>query len=200
MIENVEQYFKVDENAFYTNSEGKKMAKSVHGKSYDRYVKAKEQLSMQPSEISRIIDYVNEFLETIGVSKVENPIVTPQDIDYQKIAERYNLTDERDIIWMKFTTSGFLGVVATSNDVGFDYPTSSDDYDLPGEKTRWKYTTSSILLHKLGQKWDERFVLGFPLSKDINCKYNRHQIELGIGKYLVKMGVPILDYYSHNYH
>ena len=90
MIENVEQYFKVDENAFYTNSEGKKMAKSVHGKSYDRYVKAKEQLSMQPSEISRIIDYVNEFLETIGVSKVENPIVTPQDIDYQKIAERYN--------------------------------------------------------------------------------------------------------------
>lgn len=35
---------------------------------------------------------------------------------------------------MKFTTSGFLGVVATSNDVGFDYPTSSDDYDLPGEK------------------------------------------------------------------
>lgn len=53
------------------------MAKSVHGKSYDRYVKAKEQLSMQPSEISLIIDYVNEFLETIGVSKVENPIVTP---------------------------------------------------------------------------------------------------------------------------
>lgn len=61
------------------------MAKSVHGKSYDRYVKAKEQLSMQPSEISLIIDYVNEFLETIGVSKVENPIVTPKTLIIRRL-------------------------------------------------------------------------------------------------------------------
>ncbi len=100
------------------------MAKSVHGKSYDRYVVAKKQLKMEPPKVSLIINYVNEFLETIGVNRVDNPIMSPQDVNYKDMKEKYNLADEREIVWMKFTINGFLGVVATSNDIGFDYPTS----------------------------------------------------------------------------
>ncbi|MEE1249860.1 MAG: hypothetical protein UHU19_11640, partial [Lachnospiraceae bacterium] len=65
---------------------------------------------------------------------------------------------------------------------------------------KWKYTTSAILIHSIGEEWDESFVLVFPLEGiGKNCKYNRHQIEIAIGNYLLKNNVPIIDYYSHNY-
>ncbi len=41
---------------------------------------------------------------------------------YKDIKNFYNLKDIRDIVWMKFTRDGFLGVVATSNDINFHIP------------------------------------------------------------------------------
>ena len=214
MIENVEQYFEEDKDAFFYSRKLKKNCnKSVHGKSYDRLNKARDEIKMkQPVSLETIIAYVNELFETIGIKRIDypKPIVKPNDIDYNKIKELFHLEDERDIIWMKFTKKGYLGVVATSNDIGFDFPSSKSAYDKKIEvydsyerkyKEVWKFSSSGILADKVDDKWDETYVLIFPLEKDSGfCKYNRHQIETAIGNYLISKNVPIIDYYSHNYH
>jgi len=92
---------------------------------------------------------------------------------------------------MKFTEDGFLGVVATSNDINFDIPLSQKEYNK-------NHNTSGIIIHYLNKKWNESFVLVFPLKK-IPEKLKRGDVERGIGNYLIKKGVPILDFFSHRY-
>lgn len=95
----------------------------------------------------------------------------------------------------------FLGVVAISNDVNFDIPASSDEYDdkqynAKEERYDWRFNSAGILVHALGKEWDKSFVLIFPLA-NIPSEYTRHDIEKAVGNYLIEMDVPILDYYSH---
>lgn len=85
-----------------------------------------------------------------------------------------------DIIWMKFTTDDYLGVVATSLDINFSTT-----------------NTSGKIINHLDKKWNEEFVLVFPLP-NIPKPLNRQLIESGIGNYLISKNVPILDFYSHN--
>lgn len=93
---------------------------------------------------------------------------------------------------------GYLGVVATSNDVNFGYPPSEESYNEKTTKNNWRYNTSGIIIHSLDKVWDTSFVLIFPL-KNIPKGFDRGSIECGIGNYLIHNGVPILDFYSHNY-
>lgn len=66
------------------------------------------------------------------------------------------------------------------------------------EKT--KTTTSSGRINTyLEQEWDEEIVLVFPLIGIEQTSFNRSDIESGVGNYLIANGIPILDYYSHNY-
>lgn len=108
---------------------------------------------------------------------------------------------------MKFTTNKYLGGVAKSNDINFDIPLNVSDYDkkewrynsyLKRQELVWKHNSSGILAHQLGQEWDTSFVLVFPLS-NIPDGYDRGDIETAIGNYLINKGVPIIDFYSHNY-
>ena len=134
------------------------------------------------------------------MSKVQNPIykLNEKPIDrgfYNDIKEKYNLVSVKDIVWMKFTQEGLLGVVGVSNDINFDIPNSTD-YDSLDSKGYWRFNTSGIIVHSVGQQWDEEFVLVFPL-KSIPEGYVRGDIECGIGNYLIENDIPILDYYSH---
>ena len=83
---------------------------------------------------------------------------------------------------MKFTNKGHLGVVAKSFDINFE---SSN--------------TSGKLLKEVDEKWDESFVFIFPLTKEILKVYEKGDVERAIGNYLISKGVPIIDFYSHNY-
>lgn len=155
---------------------------------------AEEQAKLKAIEIQAIIDYTNEFLELLGMDSVITPKREKESFGnnlYKEIKKINNLEDERDIVWMKFTEDGFLGVVATSNDINFDIPLSEKEYDK-------KHTTAGIIIHHLEKKWDESFVLIFPL-KNISINLKRGDIERGIGNYLIKKGVPILDFFSHRY-
>ena len=176
---------------------------SVHGESTFREDRAKEQAKAKPPEIQTIIDYSNEFLKILKMEptlspktqllngKVENDF-------YEKLKKDKNLKDIRDIVWMKFTTDGYLGVVAVSADINFDMPISENEYNLKTIKGYWKYNTSGIIIHKLGKEWDESFALVFPLQ-NIPESLERGDIECGIGNYLIDKGIPILDYYSHRF-
>lgn len=190
--------FDYDEAYFFYN--GKRLCQSVHGKSFLRFNKAKEQADKNTVGIEIISMYINEFLEEIGIRKVIEPkfdLSKVDRIDYTKIKQENSLEDQRDIVWLKFTEDGYLGVVAVSDDINFNIPYDKSQYDIK-ENGKWKHNTSGIIVHKLGKKWDESFVLLFPLN-GIPKGYNRHHIEKAIGNLLIQKGVPILDFYSHLY-
>lgn len=144
---------------------------------------AHEQDKMIKVGSDMIIRYTMEFLNSIGMSEINvlkiNLEMTPIKWGfYTKIMKDNQLYDKRDIIWMKFTTDGYLGVVATGSDINFN-----------------ENNTSGKIIKALNKKWNDKYVLVFPLK---NIKFDRHLIESGIGNYLISKKVPILDYYSHN--
>lgn len=181
------------------------MWNSVHYGSKTRFNKAIEQkeksIEWQKCHVGYTIgDMVVELVlnnKDLGIEKcIRWECKKDGEIDYNKIKAENGLVDKRDIVWMKFTTDGFLGVVADSNDINYDIPSCSEEYDNKTERGEWKYTSSGILIHYLGLQWDESFVLIFPLIK-ISAGKTRHYIEKQIGNYLIDQGIPILDYYSH---
>ncbi|HEL2255252.1 TPA: hypothetical protein U1X30_001830 [Streptococcus suis] len=203
----LEQYLFDIPGAFYYTTEGKQCNQSVHGKSYSRFNEAKKQLEKPIVEVDTIATDILEFLKELGIKTTETPKIEPSKIDYREIQKEYSLNSERDLVWLKFADNGYLGVVATSNDVNFQIPTNESEYDLKVRvyneyeekyKEEWKFNSAGIILHKLGLEWDESFVLLFPLGK-IPEEYSRHDIEKAIGNLLYKKGVPILDLYSHLY-
>ena len=179
------------------NDVSRPMGRNASVRSRDvRYNMAIDQTRLNPVPIDTIISLTNEVLKNCGIAQCKNPINnTPENVNYREIKADNNLADVRDIVWMKFTTDGYLGVVATSNDINFDIPQNAEDY-TKRKGRQWSFNTSGILIHKLGKEWDTSFVLIFPL-KDLPEDYSRHDIELFVGNYLINNGVPILDFYSH---
>lgn len=192
---------------------------SVHfNDNNQRLKKAQCQITKPAVDVEKIICYTNEFLEGIGMQRIKEPKLclkfdaekssgnnirrkednVPICKIYDELKEKYNLCEIKDIVWMKFTSDGYLGVVATSNDINFDIPKNKTDYGLKRGKA-WSYNTSGILVHSIGKEWDTSFVLIFPLPS-IPKPYNREDIERAIGNYLTKCkNVPVIDYYSHIY-
>lgn len=105
------------------------------------------------------------------------------DDKYDVIKECFDLNYASDIVWMKFTEDGYLGVVADGFDVNFSYDNSSGRLIRVLDKTK---------------KWNDSCVIVFPITKELLELKSRKEIETGIGNYLIAKGVPIIDYYSHN--
>lgn len=180
---------------------------SVHYGKTKRFEKAKEEYTSKPIDSKQIIKCVNEYLVAYGLKiNVCSNVVKTDEISLDKFnrstKETYGLNSEKDILWIKFTTSGHIGVVAVSNDVNFNMPNSKQEYD-ERKGGRWKYNTSGIIVHYLKEEvnslleWDSSFFLVFPLIGLSNGKKERHIIETGVGNYLISKGAPILDFYSH---
>ena len=207
MSEEIEKYFIEDQDAYYIKN-GKRFCRSVHFRDRTRFNKAKEQSEIPPVDVETIIIYVNELLEKLDMSKMDNArFENPLPINYGKLKEDYRMNSESDLIWMKFTKDGYLGVVACSNDINFDIPQKEEDYNAKVKRLNnytkeyedaWKHYTSGVLVHSVDKSWDESFVLIFP-SINIPDGYSKKHIETAIGKYLIEKGVPIIDFYSHNY-
>lgn len=175
---------------------------SVRYKSTKRFDEANNQAQQKVVCIDKIVQFVNEYLDsldmkTIECNKLETSVNKFDNAWYKSYQEKYSLQDQRDIVWMKFTTDGYLGVVATSDDINFVIPSNKSEYRAK-VKSRWQFNTSGIIIHNLGKEWNTSFVLVFPL---INIPENlkRGDIESGIGNYLIEKEVPILDFYSHRY-
>ena len=175
---------------------------SVHLGDSARFNKAVEQAAKEPALKDEIITHTNNFLMALRMEKIKSPLVENPKVEYHEALEYYKKTKKEyglreigDIVWMKFTEDGYLGVVAMANDINFNTPPSKVVYN-DREGRGWKYNTSGIIIHSLGKKWDKKFVLVFPLI-NIPEDLKRGDVECGIGNYLIDRGVPILDYYSH---
>lgn len=185
---------------------------SVHYGYTNRIDQAKQQMRCPRVSRDTVIALVNEFLKAVRMSPVNDPVYSPQEIDYAKIKDEYSLANENDIVWMKFIKnedsqkeelSWHLGVVAASADVNFEIPTAESQYNeevwsYKYNRLIWKYNTTGILIHQLEKEWDTTFVLIFPLA-NIPAGYNQRSFERAIGNYLIEKGVPIIDFWSHNY-
>lgn len=104
------------------------------------------------------------------------------DYKYDVIKNKFNLGKPSDIVWIKFTDKGHVGVVAKSFDINFDSKTSS-----------------TVLVEEVREAWDKSFVMIFPMTYEILGNRSVGDLELGIGNYLIDKKVPIIDFYSHNY-
>lgn len=200
--ENLQEYFSAAQGTVYPP----KPDSSVRGESDYRLNKARTQAALPPVPPDTITEYVNTFLGGMGMRgipaaealcRIRNPKYPGRSVGYAKRSLQYQLADKGDIVWMKFTERGHLGVVASGNDVNFDMPEHTEEY-TQRDGRGWLHTSSGILLHRLGEQWDTSFVLVFPLAP-IPAGRTRRDLERAIGNYLIAKGVPILDYYSHNY-
>lgn len=161
----------------------------------ERLEKAKTQEVQNVKSRERIIQLVKEFLLKyynnaegyipVCVERKSEPFLKPyvRAKEYKKLKNEFKLFDKSHLVWMKFASNGdktHLGVVAAGADINFDMD-----------------NTAGRIISELGYKWEEEKVLICPLP-NIGDK-ERSDIECGIGNYLIKNEVPILDYYSHRY-
>lgn len=109
------------------------------------------------------------------------------DYKYDVIKNKFNLGKPSDIVWIKFTTKGHVGVVAKSFDINFDRKTSDG-----------QPISSTVLVEEVEEAWDKSFVMIFPMTSEILGNRSVGDLELGIGNYLIDKKVPIIDFYSHN--
>lgn len=221
MISNLDYFFIQDEDAFYINSCGEKRFRGVNRYYGDtlRNDKAAMQASLPAVPQEFVLNFINEFLACLLPSEsdhpqkalnqivldgVSHPVIgngivisgcswispvwdtakrryTKYDPKYDVIKQVFGLRNANDLVWVKFTQAGHVGVVAKGFDINFGYQNSSGK-----------------LVREVGQKWDDSFVLVFPLLPCLLNKYSCSDIELGIGNYLISKQVPIIDYYSHN--
>lgn len=110
------------------------------------------------------------------------------DYKYDVISSVFHTKDPKNLIWLKFTQTGRVGVVAKSFDINFNR--KRDDGSL---------ISSDFLVKKVGDSWDKSFVMIFPMTPEILGNRSVGELELGIGNYLTdEKNVPIIDFYSHN--
>lgn len=158
----------------------------INGNFNFRIEKAKEQNILPKVSREQIIEHVNDFLISIGMEKVSEPRIKPMKREKRRIEYgKINNENREDIVWIKFSNNNRISVIGTGCDISFsDYAKNN--------------TTAGLINQSLGLEWDESEILIFPLY-NIKYELNRSDIESGIGNYLISKGVPILDFYSHNY-
>ena len=90
-----------------------------------RLDKAEDEAKKDVYPLEKITTIVIEFLEKVGC---ENPVsleikniadfLTPRvrSRKYNQLKEKYDLNNRKHLVWMKFTTDGYIGVVAASDD------------------------------------------------------------------------------------
>lgn len=142
-----------------------------------------DDINKRKLSIYEISNLTNSFLDKMNIASrciIVDGLDILMTINYEHIKRLYNLKRQSDIVWMRFTTDGYLGVVASSNDINFSYDTNSGK-----------------IINSVHKKWDEKKIIIVPLP-DINERQDRLLIEKMIGNYLSDNKVPIIDLYSHN--
>ena len=201
LITDLSIYTVPDPEAYFTTADGRELAKSVHyhNRGITRLDMACKQAAMPVVKVGEIIRLTNRVLMSAGICPVSNPILNPRNIDYENIKTDYQLKNKGDLVWLKMTSDGHLLCVACGADINLRQVPLYADCDAKDSKGKWRYSSSSIIVSKLQKKLLKRYVLCFPLRGIEDTPFSRHDIEVAVGRYLIAQGVPILDYYSHNY-
>jgi hypothetical protein len=154
----------------------------IYDRSNYRINTAKTEAQKNTVEISVICKLINDFLKELNiVSKcifIDNLDIL-MTLNYEHIKRLYGLTNQSDIVWLRFTSDGFLGTVGSSNDINFDYSHNS-----------------GRIIKDIGKEWNKYRITIIPIPS-ITKREERLLIERMIGNYLLDNNIPILDRYSH---
>ena len=178
------------------------VASSVH--IIKRFIKAKEVYEANKGYNTPLqgVELVRKALDELLINEGLKVVVALRDEYYKDDILKFDYKKaginkkKGNVVWIKFSDKGHVGVVASGADINFDYPTDYKDYTKQ-ENGEWKYNSSGILLHFLGLHWYTDAVLIIPISED--CGYSKREVEVAVGNFLIDKGIPIIDYYSHNY-
>ena len=150
-------------------------------------------------------DYYSEVrrhVETCLKPLNELPGYKTQSINYKIIDADFNIkkdykNEKGECIFVQFCETGHVVVVGAGH-----------DYGMPTSNT----FIGANIINELGNKWSNNailiFITGLKFETDNNCEdcgsistdhdlQYRNVIEMYIGEYLLKQGIPILDKYSH---
>lgn len=167
-----------------------------------RLEKAREQYELPAVSKDDIKRLVNDFLLSLNMKVISNPEYSPRKVEdraigirrinYSKIWDdnKPEQAEKEDIVWIKFVEAKeekdrYISVVGVGCDISFTDNTKNT-------------TSSGKIIKELDLEWDDKEMFIFPL-KNIPAGLKRSDIESGIGNYLIDNGVPILDFYSHNF-
>ena len=162
-------------------------------------------------------DRVKECLELLQISFVIESV----DLNNIFIGDEYGkkiiyrtengtkkkLSDRKDeCFFIQFTKDGFVLVVGAGYDFGIIENYEQLDYqqlkDKPLNvqilnKVNKRCSTKAILVFVKGLRPVEKHKNVGPETKEHNILHCRNGLEMYIGEYLLKIGVPILNKYSH---
>ncbi len=168
----------------------------------ERVKKAQAELDKTGVDPQKILGMVSKCLKEKGI-KGEAKFIKPQSINYKGIGKDYGTNGEGHIIWIEFVKKRdvagkddkrkYVAVVGAGKDIGFPQKGATG--------------TGFIFSKLLDIEWDKTQVIIIPV-KDLdgesyglknvdNILKCRNGVEHCIGEYLIKEGVPILNYYQH---
>jgi hypothetical protein len=166
---------------------------------------------------NEVKDRVKECLELLQISFVIESV----DLNNIFIGDEYGkkiiyrtengtkkkLSDRKDeCFFIQFTKDGFVLVVGAGYDFGIIENYEQLDYqqlkDKPLNvqilnKVNKRCSTKAILVFVKGLRPVEKHKNVGPETKEHNILHCRNGLEMYIGEYLLKIGVPILNKYSH---
>jgi hypothetical protein len=167
--------------------------------------------------LNEVKDRVKECLELLQISFVIESV----DLNNIFIGDEYGkkiiyrtengtkkkLSDRKDeCFFIQFTKDGFVLVVGAGYDFGIIENYEQLDYqqlkDKPLNvqilnKVNKRCSTKAILVFVKGLRPVEKHKNVGPETKEHNILHCRNGLEMYIGEYLLKIGVPILNKYSH---
>lgn len=132
---------------------------------------------------------VKECIDIMGVN------ATPQLVCFDEVPPYDKMPKDKtrgwvSLIFIHFTTDGYIAVVGAGKDINFDF-----SYD----------SVTGQILKALNHKWDEESLIIIPVydlkavgaSSVENVFESRNGVEHYIGEYLYGNGIPILNEWSH---
>lgn len=167
--------------------------------------------------LNEVKDRVKECLELLQISFVIESV----DLNNIFIGDEYGkkiiyrtengtkkkLSDRKDeCFFIQFTKDGFVLVVGAGYDFGIIENYEQLDYqqlkDKPLNvqilnKVNKRCSTKAILVFVKGLRPVDKHRYVGPETKEQNILHCRNGLEMYIGEYLLKVGVPILNKYSH---
>ncbi len=111
---------------------------------------AKIEACKETVDLSELLIYIKEFLAKFNIFYnciLFDEIDVLKILNYEYIKRQYMLNNQSDSIWLRFTKDDYLGTIASSNDINFEYSHNSGK-----------------IIKAIGKEWNENRIIVIPLQ------------------------------------
>ncbi len=159
----------------------------------ERIKKGQEELNKSVVEYNEITRIIYECLNKNNINGEVLTELSPQNINYKEINEKYETNAEGHIIWIQFVKSGHVAVVGAGKDIGFPKNKKSGTWSILSKLSNVEWNKEKVIIIAI-RGLDKESVGLKNVDNLLKC---RNGVEQCIGEYLIKNNIPILNYYQH---